>query len=56
MTPLHATLSDFTVEIATQTYDLIQGGSRQCYNGLNGNKPFAEHDGFYEDLSRVSVM
>lgn len=56
MTPLHATLSDFTVEVATQVFDLVQGGSRQCYHGLNGNKPFAEHDGFYEDLSRVSVM
>lgn len=34
---------------------LFTGASSICYSGKGGQRPFSEHDGNYEDVSRISV-
>ena len=55
-TTTHAKLTDWTADMLGEAFGLLQGAAQQCYSGPHGNKPFAEHDGFFEDISRVSVV
>jgi hypothetical protein len=48
--------TDWTAEVVADTWGLFQGDTRQCYTSPNGIKPFTEHEGEYEDLSRSSVV
>ena len=42
-------------EIFSETKRLLSGSNSVCYSGKGGARPFSEHDGAYEDLSRISV-
>ena len=56
-TARHSTVAEYAVEVASETYGaLFDSSTRTCYGGPYGNKPFSEHDGEYEDLSRTSIV
>ena len=46
---------DLLADVVFETAHAIGGSDRICYRGTRGVRPFAEHDGAFEDLSRVSV-
>ena len=52
----HSRFAEYVAEVASETYNLFDGQHKQCYTGPNGHKPFSEHDGYYEDISRLSVV
>ena len=39
----------------SETSRLVSGATSVCYTSKGGARPFSEHDGSYEDLSRISV-
>jgi spermidine synthase len=42
-------------EAVSEAARLFSGGTSVCYAGKGGARPFSEHDGSFEDLSRISV-
>ena len=42
-------------EAISEANRLFSGGTSICHAGKGGARPFSEHDGTYEDLSRISV-
>ena len=45
----------YVEETVSETSRLVSGATSVCYTSKGGARPFSEHDGSYEDLSRISV-